>query len=158
MVKKFIVFLIILFAAIFKAAAQLVTGVITDKEFDEPMPGVHIYYVDDKSTMVVSDINGKYKIAARKGQLVFSIVGYDHYMAETDGKAQKLDVRLTETASALNEVEVVRKKQKYSRKNNPAVEMMRKVIAAKKSSDLYANDFFSYQKYEKMTLALNEFT
>lgn len=157
-VKKFIVFLIILFAATFKAAAQLVTGVITDKEFDEPMPGVHIYYVDDKSTMVVSDINGKYKIAARKGQLVFSIVGYDHYMAETDGKSQKLDVRLTETASALNEVEVVRKKQKYSRKNNPAVEMMRKVIAAKKSSDLYANDFFSYQKYEKMTLALNEFT
>ena len=142
-----------------RVAAQLITGTITDKEFGEPMPGVHVYFVDDKSTMVVSDINGKYKIAARKGDLVFSIVGYDHYIVSIqEGKFQKVDVQLTETAQALDEVQIVRKKQKYSRKNNPAVEMMRKVIAAKKSSNLYEHDFFSYMKYEKMTLALNEFT
>ena len=156
--KRFLIFSALLLVAVVRAAAQFVTGEIVDKEFGDPMPGVHIYYVDDKSTMVVSDINGRFKIAARKGQLLFSIVGYDHYMAETDGKDQKLNVQLVETASSLNEVEIVRKKQKYSRKNNPAVDMMRKVIEAKKSSDLYAQEFFSYQKYEKMTLALNEFT
>ena len=148
----------LMLTAVVKMAAQMVTGEIVDKEFGDPMPGVFIYYVDDKSTMVVSDINGRYKIAARKGQLLFSVVGYDKYMVETDGKEQKLNVQLVETASSLNEVVIDRKKQKYSRKNNPAVEMMRKVIDAKKSSDLYEQDFFSYQKYEKMTLALNEFT
>ena len=148
----------LMLTAVVKMAAQMVTGEIVDKEFGDPMPGVYIYYVDDKSTMVVSDINGRYKIAARKGQLLFSVVGYDKYMVETDGKEQKLNVQLVETASSLNEVVIDRKKQKYSRKNNPAVEMMRKVIDAKKSSDLYEQDFFSYQKYEKMTLALNEFT
>lgn len=148
----------LMLTAVGKMAAQMVTGEIVDKEFGDPMPGVYIYYVDDKSTMVVSDINGRYKIAARKGQLLFSVVGYDKYMVETDGKEQKLNVQLVETASSLNEVVIDRKKQKYSRKNNPAVEMMRKVIDAKKSSDLYEQDFFSYQKYEKMTLALNEFT
>ena len=158
MYKKFFIFFLFLLTAIVKMAAQMVTGNIVDKEFGEPMPGVIVYYVDDKSTMVISDINGHYKIAARKGQLLFSIIGYDHFLAETDGKEQKLDVTLVETASSLKEVEVVKKRQKYSRKNNPAVEMMRKVIAAKKSSDLYAQDYFSYQKYEKMTLALNEFT
>ena len=155
-----IIFLAVLLQLVcFRLSAQLITGVITDKEFNEPMPGVHIYFADDKNTMVVSDINGNYKIAARAGDLVFSIVGFDHHVVNVkEGKAQKIDVKLTERASSLDEVEVKRKRQKYSRKNNPAVEMMRKVIAAKKASDLYAQDYFSYQKYEKMTLALNEFT
>ena len=157
--KRIVTFLSLLFLAVLRMAAQLITGTIVDKEFGEPMPGVHIYFMDDKSTMVVSDINGRYRIAARRGDLVFSIVGYDHYVVSIDeGRTQKIDVRLTETASALNEVEIVKKRQKYSRKNNPAVDMMLKVIAAKKSSDLRANDYLSYQKYEKMTLALNEFT
>ena len=123
------------------------------------MPGVYVYYLDDKNTMVVSDINGRYSIVARQGELAFSVVGFDLHIEHIEKeKSQKINVALTETALALNEVEVLRKKQKYSRKNNPAVDMMRKVIAAKKSSDLYQRDYFSYQKYEKMTLALNEFT
>ena len=139
--------------------AQLITGTITDKSDGEPIPGVHIYFTDDRSTMVVSDINGRYKIAARRGELLFSMMGYDRHIETIEqGKTQRINVQLTESASALNEVEIVSKRQRYSRKNNPAVEMMRKVIAAKKSSDLYQRDYFTYQKYEKMTLALNEFT
>ena len=55
-------------------------------------------------------------------------------------------------------VSIKGKRKKYDRKNNPAVELMRKVIAAKKHSDLRRHDYFSYQKYEKRTFALNEFT
>lgn len=142
-----------------RMAAQMVTGVVTDKEFNEPVPGVRIHYADDKRTMVVSDINGKYRIPARRGDLVFSIIGYDHHIVTVKEAAdQRIDVRLTEASKSLDEFEVVRKKERYSRKNNPAVEMMRKVIAAKKASDLYGHPYFSYQKYEKMTLSLNEFT
>ncbi len=87
--KRVLIFLVFMLTVVVRMAAQMVTGNIVDKEFGEPMPGVRIHYVDDKSTMVVSDINGNFKIAARKGQLLFSIIGYDHYMAETDGRKQK---------------------------------------------------------------------
>ena len=141
-----------------RAAAQMVQGVVTDAGNGETLPTVHVYYEDDKSTLVQTDINGKYKIAFRKGTLVFSMMGFDTQKIKV-AAAQKLNVKLHEMASSLKEVEIVQKKaKKYSRKNNPAVEMMRKVIAAKKHSDLRQHDFLSYNKYEKMTLALNEFT
>ena len=144
--------------AVTSVTAQQISGVITDKEHGEPMPGVHIYYTDGKGSVAVSDVKGNYRIAARNAELVFSIIGYDRFVTAVEGKSQRLNVELVETSQALEEVEVVRKRKKYTRKDNPAVEMVRKVIAAKDSSDLYANDFFSYQKYEKMTLALNEFS
>ena len=56
----------------------------------------------------------------------------------------------------LSTVTVSARRARYSRRNNPAVELMRKVIANKKQSDLHAKDFFTYTKYEKMTFSLNE--
>ena len=156
-VKEIIIFLLLL--APLRVAAQFITGTITDKEHGEPIPGVYVYFANNKNTMVVSDVNGRYKIVARRGDLFFSAMGFDeHAVSIKNAKTQKIDVVLKETTHSLNEVEIVRKRQKYNRKENPAVELMRKVIDAKKSSDLYARDYFSYQKYEKMTLALNEFT
>ncbi len=142
-----------------RMAAQLITGTVTDKEYGDPLPGVYVYFVDDRRTTVMTDVNGRYKIAARRGKLEFNMMGFDRYAVEIKaGRTQKIDVKLTESAQSLQEVEIVTSKKKYSRKNNPAVDMMLKVIAAKKGSDLYSRDYFTYQKYEKMTLALNEFT
>ena len=50
------------------------------------------------------------------------------------------------------------RRSRYSRRENPAVELMRKVIANKKSYDLRQKDYYTYSKYEKMVFALNEFT
>ena len=86
--------------------------------------------MDDKSTLVQTDINGKYKIAYRPGTIVFSMTGFDPKAIEVK-EAQKLNIKLMEKSSSIQEVTISRKRQKYSRKNNPAVEMMRKVIAAK---------------------------
>ncbi len=47
---------------------------------------------------------------------------------------------------------------KYSRKNNPAVELMKKVIAAKKRTRLEERDHYSLDRYQKITLAVNELT
>ena len=56
----------------------------------------------------------------------------------------------------ITEVTVSSKRQKYSRKNNPAVELMRKVIAAKKSHDIHNHDYFRYDRYQKVMLAVND--
>ena len=46
----------------------------------------------------------------------------------------------------------------YSRKNNPAVEFMKKVIENKKALKLEENDYYQYQKYEKLQMSLNDVT
>jgi len=58
----------------------------------------------------------------------------------------------------LRNVDVKASRSRYSRKNNPAVELMRKVIAAKHRTDLSNRDFYQYNKYQKLTLAVNEIT
>jgi hypothetical protein len=58
----------------------------------------------------------------------------------------------------LDEVVVKPKREKYSRKNNPAVELMKKVIAHKKNNKLSENDYYQYNKYQKITMSLNDVT
>lgn len=53
----------------------------------------------------------------------------------------------------LQEVTVKPKRQRYKRKGNPAVELMRKVIAAKADHNLENNDFVRYYKYQRITFA-----
>ena len=55
-------------------------------------------------------------------------------------------------------VDVEAHRSRYSRKNNPAVEMMRKVIAAKRYTDLSRRDYYQYNRYQKLTLAVNDIT
>ena len=140
------------------AVAQVVQGVVTDAATGETLPMVHVYYADDTSTLVQADINGRYRIAFRPGILHFSMMGFETRAFEVKS-AQRLNVKLREATSSLKEVEIVSKRRrKYTRKNNPAVDLMRRVIEAKQHTDLRSRDFLSYRKYEKMTFALNEVT
>lgn len=58
----------------------------------------------------------------------------------------------------LQEVTVKPKRQRYKRKGNPAVELMRKVIAAKGEHRLEKNDYVGYHKYQRITTALDNIT
>ena len=60
------------------------------------------------------------------------------------------------STTSLKEVVVRTKRNRYSRKDNPAVELMKRVIAAKKKTDLSNHDFYQYNKYQKITLAVND--
>ncbi|MDR0546942.1 MAG: DUF5686 family protein [Dysgonamonadaceae bacterium] len=55
------------------------------------------------------------------------------------------------------DVVVVAAKNKYSRKNNPAVDLMRKVIEHKNRNRIESRDEYSVRIYDKLTLALDEF-
>lgn len=155
--KRSVIIFIVALLSTLQAAAQLVQGVVTDATTREPLPGVHIYYKGDKNLVVQSNTDGRYKIPFRKGQLIFSMMGFDTNIVKVSA-SQKLNVQLKESTSSLKEVEVSTQRKKYERKDNPAVLLMQKVIEAKRMSDLRQQDFYSYTKYEKMTTALNEFT
>ena len=50
-------------------------------------------------------------------------------------------------SETLSSVTVSARRTRYSRRNNPAVELIRKVIANRKQSDLHSKDYFTYTKY-----------
>lgn len=107
-----------------------------------------------------SDIEGKLTIDRHEGwQLTISSVGFKEQTIKVNHTTpNKLKITLKDDQRTLNEVVVTNKKGKYSRKDNPAVELMKRVVAAKKKTDLANKDFYQYNKYQKLTLALNDLT
>lgn len=141
------------------AVAQTVSGIVVDAKSGSPLPFVNVYY-EGKGVGAATDENGNFSVPYRKGWniLTISSVGFKKMEIPISGPIENLKVRLEVNSQTIKGVSIKGKRKKYDRKNNPAVELMRKVIAAKKHSDLRRHDYFSYQKYEKRTLALNEFT
>ncbi|MBQ3630560.1 MAG: carboxypeptidase-like regulatory domain-containing protein [Prevotella sp.] len=141
------------------AGAQTLTGHIIDAQTGDTIPFASCIY-RGHGVAVASDINGHFTIARHQSwPLTFSAVGYQQQTIIVDAKTPAyLRVRLKPDTKVLKEVTVKSKRQRYSRKNNPAVELMRKVVAAKKRTDLSNHDFYQYNKYQKLTLAMNDIT
>ena len=106
---------------------------------------------------VSSDSQGKFSIEKHPGWvLTVSALSYKSQTISVNEKMDFIEVKLKDDSHKLNEVVVKTKRAKYSRKDNPAVELMRRVIAAKKKTDLSNHDYYQYDKYQKITLALND--
>ena len=107
---------------------------------------------------VISSVNGYYSIARHEGwNMTFSAVGYKSRIVPVNNKTKvRMNIKLQPDKQMLAEVTVKSKSSRYSRKNNPAVELMRRVVAAKKQTDLSLNDYYQYNKYEKITLSHND--
>ena len=150
-------FLLSLFVSI-SASAQI-KGVITDSLTNEPLMYITVQY-EGKGVGGISNANGEYQVENRKGwdELTFSAVGYITKKVKLKPGTRVLNVKLQSDDIMLSEVVVKPKKEKYSRKNNPAVEFMKKVIENKKALKLEENDYYQYQKYEKMKMSLNDVT
>lgn len=153
-------FIILLMSLCLPTQAQgLLSGYVIDAQTKDSIPMASVVYKAQKEA-VISSIEGRYTIQKRVGwALTFSAVGYVPQTIQiTDRTPTHLDVRLKPDTKMLQGVTVRAKRQRYSRKNNPAVELMRKVIEHKKQTDLANNDFYQYNKYQKLTMAANEIT
>lgn len=105
-----------------------------------------------------TDIDGHFTMPFRSGKVRLSVIGYETKTISVKEPGDSLVFKIDPIESSLGTAIVTGKKSKYSRKNNPAVELMRKVIAAKKMSDLHEHDYFSIDKYSKLTFAFNDVT
>ena len=139
-------------------AQHTISGQIVDAKTGEPIPFASAQYLGH-GVGVASDLDGNFTIARHNGwQLTFTSVGYvSHTVQINSGIKNVIKIALKTDNKMLKEVTIKTKRGRYSRKNNPAVEMMRKVIAAKKQTDLDNRDYYQYNKYQKITLALNDF-
>ncbi|WP_195450100.1 DUF5686 and carboxypeptidase-like regulatory domain-containing protein [Bacteroides nordii] len=155
--KKLILLFLLVFAAS-QSFAQL-KGVITDSITHEPLMYISVYY-EGKGVGGVSNANGEYQIETRKNwnEVTFSSIGYRTKVIKLTPGQKVLDVQMVPDDVMLSEVVVKPKKEKYSKKNNPAVDFMRKVIEHKKAQKLEVNDYYQYDQYEKMKMSLNDIT
>lgn len=155
--KKLILLFLLVFAAS-QSFAQL-KGVITDSITHEPLMYISVYY-EGKGVGGVSNANGEYQIETRKNwnEVTFSSIGYRTIVIKLTPGQKVLNVQMVPDDVMLTEVVVKPKKEKYSKKNNPAVDFMRKVIEHKKAQKLEVNDYYQYDQYEKMKMSLNDIT
>ncbi|MBO7069621.1 MAG: carboxypeptidase-like regulatory domain-containing protein [Bacteroidaceae bacterium] len=154
MKRQILLFMLMMVFAI-PSIAQMITGKVFDALDNEPLEGVQVWYKDRPTGKVLTDANGNYKIRFRPGTLVFYYFGYKNVEVVVK-KARTLNVTLSMNAKDIETVTVKAEKKKYVRKGNPAVEMMQKVIAARKSADIHDAEYASYDRYISTTMALND--
>ena len=106
---------------------------------------------------VSSDGEGRFSIEKHEGwMLTVSALSYKTQTVKVDANTNFLEIKLKDDSRRLSEVVVKSKRGKYKRNDNPAVELMRRVIAAKKKTDLANHPYYQYDKYQKITLSLND--
>jgi len=156
---KYIISLLFLLLCQPLQAQQQITGVVVDAETGEVIPMASLIY-KGYNVAKVADADGRFSITRHEGwNLTVSSIGYKERIIRISAKTRdNQKITLKPDKQQLEEVTVKSKRHRYSRKDNPAVELMRKVIAAKKQTDLKTHDYYQYNLYEKLTLGLNDLT
>ena len=148
-----------------------ISGTVVDAETGEPLPFVQIYFIKPSSegqlaTTIgtTSDIDGNFSLSNSSGYttLNFQMMGYKTEML-TLRKGQNrrnAKVKMQPDVYGLQDIVVTpkRRKQQYKRKGNPAVELIRNVIARKDSFVAKTSDHYVADTYTRNSFALDNFT
>ncbi|GAA4201789.1 DUF5686 and carboxypeptidase-like regulatory domain-containing protein [Pedobacter jeongneungensis] len=159
-IYSFFLFPLLVFIVQVNAFAQrtVVSGTVRDAVTKETLPNVSVFFKDTQIG-TQTDINGKYTIVSPNPQseLSFNYVGYRTVFKNIVASAtQEFDIALVPDARALDEVVIVGgKKVRYRNKDNPAVELIRQVIAHKDENRIKSYNTVSYREYEKMLFSLS---
>ncbi|WP_432712145.1 DUF5686 family protein, partial [Pedobacter sp.] len=160
-IKKLIyIWILLLPLTAFQVAGQntTVTGIVTDSKDKDPLPYVTLLF---KGTNIITktDGDGKFTISSPGNytQLQFSYVGYTtKIITIKPGEAQDIAIKMDAESTSLNEVVIsAGKRPSYKNKNNPAVELIRRVIDHKSKNRLESYDQVEYKQYEKMVFSMS---
>ena len=158
MKRKTIIMGILMLMTFLRVGAQQIKGVVIDATTGDSIAFASAIY-HGHHVMVSADKKGCFEIARHNGwTLTISALGYRSQDIQIQGKTKsELRIRLKPESRTLRNVEVrSKRKSKYSRKDNPAVELMKRVIAAKKKTALDNHPYYQFTKYQKITLAMND--
>ncbi len=141
-----------------------VRGRVIDATTSEPLPFVQVFFQGTQiSAGTMSDANGWFSITSTSTDtlLTFRMIGYQtHQMAVAYGaNLRNIKIPLVPTQTELKTVTIKAKgrKERYRRKDNPAVELARQVIEHKDSNNIEAINAFSRTTYDKSIMALDDF-
>ncbi|MBP6425225.1 MAG: carboxypeptidase-like regulatory domain-containing protein [Flavobacterium sp.] len=149
---KHIVFIFLIISQLILAQTK-VSGIVLDKS-NQPIPFANIVF--KKSNVgVVANEDGRFYIESpqKHTALIISTTGFsEREIVLENSVVYNLKVVLSE-AETLKEVVVFR--GKTSKKNNPALDILRKIWERKRKNGLYQFDQYQMEKYEKVEFDMN---
>lgn len=144
-------FFLLLTASLF--AQTKVGGVVFD-DTNLPLPYANVFF-KGTSEGVITDENGKFYLesADTHTAIVVSFVGFEPKEI-TLTKAVTYDIKVV--LSGVRQLdEVVLYSGKTSKKNNPAIDILRKIWERRRKNGLRMFDQYQYKKYEKVEFDMN---
>lgn len=133
------------------------SGMVRDSQTLEPLPYASVRANDDAISTLTNE-KGIFELTVPDDlkELTVSCLGYQTTsIGIKKNNVNLYNVMLSPTATELNEVVVHR--EKYSKKNNPAVELARQLRKGSNMTDPRRNPYYNYNKHELTTIGLNNF-
>ena len=154
MIKKIFFLFTIFFAFVNTIFSQTkVSGIVVDKK-NQPVSYANVVFKGSNEG-TVSDENGKFYLESDKNYsaLVVAFVGFTTKDIEL-GKLVSYNMKVVLNEEEMLD-EVVIYRGKTSKKNNPALDILRKIWERKRKNGLRMFDQYQYEKYEKVEFDLN---
>lgn len=132
------------------AQSTYITGKVTDAESGDPVPFANIYF---KGTTIgtTTDFEGWYRLESENptDSLTASYVGYkSRSKAVTAGVSQEINFQLVPDMQRLNEVV-------FLAGENPAFEIIRRVVANKPVNDKRSLSAYEHESYSKIEIDID---
>ncbi|STZ69899.1 TonB-linked outer membrane protein, SusC/RagA family [Myroides odoratus] len=154
MKKKILFYLVFLLLASFQSIAQTkVSGRIKDTSKVD-VSYASVYFKNSTQGVIANEL-GKFYLETENNYdtLVVSFVGYKTAYVPLKSRTN-LDLSITlEEDNMLEEVRIFT--GKTSKKNNPAIDILRKIWERKRKNGLYMFSQYEFDKYEKIEFDLN---
>ena len=134
--------------------------IITDSLSEETLPIATLTTISGKRQVYLTDEDGKfiYPSNLKDKELRINYAGYEEKLFKIPNNSDTtIILRLTPSPYQLEEVYIKPKKEKYSKKNNPAVDFVNNLRKISSQYNPEDSDFYSYDKYEKTLISINNF-
>ncbi|MBQ9217669.1 MAG: carboxypeptidase-like regulatory domain-containing protein [Muribaculaceae bacterium] len=139
-------------------AQTQIAGYVRDSLTREPIPFASIALLGTDEGVTAGD-HGGFQINSATSVAVLRVtaMGYKPKNIALRQYQSVVVVDLVSQAVALDEVVVKRTKEKYSKKDNPAVALAKRLMALKNQGAPTDEPFYSHKRYERMMYGFNDF-
>ena len=173
--QRFKLYILFLLLGVFASASAQekitsLSGVVVDADTGEPLPFVQLYFIKPTSEGslntqygTTSDLDGNFSLSNPAGYTTvnFQMVGYktEMYTLRQGQQRKNIKIKLKPDVYNLQDIVVTPKhrKQEYRRKGNPAVELIKNVIAHKDSLTPRTREQYTASTYHRQSFALDNF-
>ncbi len=153
---KHTLYLVFIIITVFQGWSQTrISGTVVD-ESDTPIPFANVIFLSSSEGTTTTE-NGSFYLTSTQDQpnVEFSYVGYQTLVLPLKkGNNLNLKIILKEMTESLGEVMIYQ--GKTSKKNNPALDILRKIWENKRQNGVKKFNQYEYRKYEKLEFDLNK--
>ncbi len=153
MIKPIFLIFLLCCTSLVSVAQTKVGGVVKDEK-KQPLPYASVYF-KNSSEGVITDESGKFYLQSSSSYdtLVVSFTGYEDIFLPLSSKTTLGLEVILKSDNMLEEMKIY--SGKTSKKDNPALDILRKIWENKRKNGVYKYNQYQYQKYEKIEFDMN---